>query len=228
MIRIFSRLAFICLAFRFMSPSAAAIIIQPVVIQTVHVGDVGNASDTNGMGAVKYRYSIGEFELTTAQYTAFLNAVAATDTNGLYNPSMGTDFPRVGISRSGVSGSYTYAVIGNGNVPVNDMTWGSVARFCNWLQNGQPVGPEGPGTTETGSYTLNGAVTRAALMAVTRNPGAGWVIPTVDEWYKAAYYKGGGTNAGYWIYPTQSNTPPINTLPDTGNHANFFDQFQTG
>lgn len=32
----------------------------------------------------------------------------------------------------------------------------------------------------------------------------------------------------YWTYPTQSNTGPINSLPDTGNHANFFNQFGTG
>ena len=25
-----------------------------------------------------------------------------------------------------------------------------------------------------------------------------WLLPIESEWYKAAYYKGGGTNAGYW------------------------------
>ncbi len=39
--------------------------------------------------------------------------------------------------------------------------WGDAARFANWLENGQPTGPEGTGTTETGSYTLNGAMTTA-------------------------------------------------------------------
>lgn len=40
--------------------------------------------------------------------------------------------------------------------------------------------------------------------------------------YKAAYYKGGGTNAGYWTYPTKSNTTPSNILSSTGtNNANF-------
>ena len=42
-------------------------------------------------------------------------------------------------------------------------------------------------------------------MAITRNAGATYFIPSENEWYKAAYYKGGGTNAGYWTYPTQSN-----------------------
>ena len=43
-----------------------------------------------------------------------------------------------------------------------------------------------------------------------------------DEWYKAAYYKGGSKNAGYWNYPTCSNTPPGNDLNDaSGNNANY-------
>ena len=96
-------------------------------------------------------------------------------------------------------------------------------RFCNWLTNGQPNAAEGNGTTETGSYTLNGATTDAALMTITRNTGANYVIPTEDEWYKAAYYKGGGTNTGYWAYPTQSNTTPSNVLSMTGtNNANYY------
>ena len=58
------------------------------------------------------------------------------------------------------------------------------------------------------------------MMAVTRNRGAAFFLPSENEWYKAAYYKGGGTNAGYWTYPTESNTAPGNTLPDGGNSAN--------
>ncbi len=103
---------------------------------------------------------------------------------------------------------------------------GRVCPICghdSWCSvNGQPTGPEGNGTTETGLYTLNGATSNAALMAITRNSGAGYAIPTENEWYKAAYYKGGGTNAGYWAYPTQSNSTPNNLLLMTGtNNANF-------
>lgn len=35
-------------------------------------------------------------------------------------------------------------------------------------------------------------------------------VPSENEWYKAAFYKGGGTDAGYWAYPTQSDLPPTN------------------
>jgi formylglycine-generating enzyme required for sulfatase activity len=59
-------------------------------------------------------------------------------------------------------------------------------------------------------------------MAVTRSSTATWVLPTVDEWYKAAYYAGGGTNAGYWTYATQSNDVPSNVLSSAGtNNENY-------
>ena len=32
-----------------------------------------------------------------------------------------------------------------------------------------------------------------------------WAIVSEDEWYKAAYYKGGGNDVGFWDYPTQSD-----------------------
>ena len=68
------------------------------------------------------------------------------------------------------------------------------------------------------------------LMGITRKPTATYAIPSEDEWYKSAYYKSGGTNAGYWTYATKGDVVPINTLiyPDPGNHANFFDAAHTG
>ena len=60
-----------------------------VEVETVHVGNPGNAGDRNGYGAVDYEYNIGKYEVTTGQYCEFLNAVAATDTYGVYNTLMG-------------------------------------------------------------------------------------------------------------------------------------------
>jgi formylglycine-generating enzyme required for sulfatase activity len=170
---------------------------------------------------------MGTYDVTLAQYTAFLNAVAKTDTYGLYNQYMGEDYPTVGISQSGSSGNYSYSVTGSApgaaNMPVYNESWLDAARFCNWLQNGQPTsGTEGAGTTETGAYTLNGDTTSGTE---SRNAGATYFIPNENEWYKAAYYKSGGTNAGYWTYPTQSNTAPGNSLAlalSTSNEANYY------
>jgi formylglycine-generating enzyme required for sulfatase activity len=203
-----------------------------ITMAMVTVGDPGNAADTTGYGAVGYTYQIGKYDVTTAQYTAFLNAVATTsDPYGLYYPSMasvGALIYGCGITQSGSAGSYTYTVAtAYQNFPVNFITWGDAARFSNWLQNGQPSGSEGNGTTETGAYTLSGGTSNAALMAVARNATATYFIPTENEWYKAAYYNGGSTNVGYWTYPTKSNTAPGNTLPDTGNNANYYNNGHT-
>jgi formylglycine-generating enzyme required for sulfatase activity len=82
----------------------------------VTVGNPGNANDTGGTfnGAVNYSYQIGKYDVTIGQYTAFLNAVAATDTYSLYNASMASDLNVAGISRTGGSGSYSYSVMNNG------------------------------------------------------------------------------------------------------------------
>ena len=74
-----------------------------------------------------------------------------------------------------------------------------------------------------------GAATDDALGAVTHNATARYVIPTENEWYKAAYYDprttaqgGPPSDSHYWQYPTSSNTNPTASVP-TGaiNSANY-------
>jgi formylglycine-generating enzyme required for sulfatase activity len=199
----------------------------------VTVGNPGNVADPNtgGLyGSVPYVYQMGTYDVTLGQYCQFLNAVAtASDPYGLYSPYMAPNVlsyfsVNLGITQSSTEGGYSYSVTGNGNVPVFLINWGDAARFCNWLQNGQPTGPEGNGTTEAGAYTLSGATSNAALMAVTRNAGATYFIPSENEWYKAAYYDPtlNGGAGGYWTYPTKSNSVPSNVLSTTGtNNANY-------
>jgi formylglycine-generating enzyme required for sulfatase activity len=202
---------------------------QAAVIDTVPVGNPGNAADTHGAGygAVTDSYNIGKYEVTAGQYTEFLNAVAKTDTYGLYNTTMlRTDYGS-GITQSGSYGSYVYSVASNyANRPVNYVSWGDAARFANWLTNGQPTGAQGLTTTENGSYYLNGAINSAALMAVTRKTvaqGGRYYIPTENEWYKAAYHKNDGVTGNYWDYPTSSDTAPGQDMADaSGNNANYW------
>ncbi len=225
--RIFASLMVICATSHLALHSASA-----VTINWVPVGNAGNANDSTGYGAVAYDYSIDKYDITVGQYTEFLNAVAKTDTYGLYNPSMGTDLHIAGISRSNSSGSYTYSVIGSSaNLPITYVNWGDAARFANWLQNGQPglggpAVPQNASSTEDGAYTLNGATSDAALNAITRNADATIFIPSESEWYKAAYYdptlnSGAG---GYYQYPFSSNTVPTSAMPgSTPNTGNFHD-----
>ena len=126
-----------------------------------------------------------------------------------------------GISRSGVSGSYSYSVIGSANHPVTYVSWGDAARFANWLHNGQPTGLQNASTTEDGAYTLERGAIRCGLNAVTRNAGATWFIPTENEWYKAAYYRPPAA-VHIILYPTGSNLAPTASGPTAlANHANF-------
>jgi len=203
-----------------------------VTIDFVTVGKPGNPSDAShivGLGAVAYEYGIGMYEITVGQYCEFLNAVADDDTYGLYADAMWSDDHGCKIQRTGSSGSYAYTVPDPNRInrPVNYVDWGDAVRFCNWLHNGQPTGAQDLTTTEDGSYFLDGATSSAALTAVTRATDATYVIPSGDEWYKAAYFDplvaaGAG---GYFDYPTRSNAEPNNVVadPDPGQNANFKD-----
>jgi len=186
-------------------------------IETVLVGNAGNGNDpATGYGSVASAYRIGKYEVTVGQYTEFLNSVAATDTYRLYNPGMTTDHFVAGIARSGVSGNYQYSVIGSANHPITFIDWGDAARFANWLHNGQPHGTQRAGTTETGAYTLNGAMGSSALIAIKRNSCATWFIPSEAEWYKAAYHQPaaqGGDSDDYWAYPMRTNSTPYSDQP---------------
>ena len=219
--------------------TCVSIVHAGVVIETVTVGNPGNAGELSGdgaggwgpdriCGAVGYTYKIDKFEVTAGQYAEFLNAVAATDTYGLYTLSMGNG---CAITQTGEAGSYTYDFSGRPSGteadwvdrPVNYVSWGDAARFANWLHNGKPTGAQDLTTTEDGSYFLDGAMSDPELLAITREPDATWVIPSEDEWYKAAYHDNDGVTGNYFDYPTSSDSVPSNDLvdPDPGNNATF-------
>ena len=167
------------------------------------VGDPGNACDPQSagcFGAVAERYRISKREVTNAQYAEFLNAVAVSDTNGLYNTSMGSGLG--GITRSGGSGAFVYTTIaGRADMPVSYVSFYDAARFANWLHNGQPTGPQNVATTEDGAYTLSpGGISSNSIV---RNPGALVFVPSEDEWYKAAYYS--PSTRVYFDYPARSD-----------------------
>ena len=202
-----------------------------VTIDWVTVGDPGNTADTTGTpnpaGAVAAAFQIMKYEFTNQQYTDFLNSVdgGGTNPNSVYNTSMGIN-TRGGISfTSGASPGSKYATKTDmGDKPVNYVSWWDAARVSNWLFNGAT----GTSSTETGAYTLVGG--QISGTAPAANPGASYLLPTEDQWYKAAYYKGGSTNADYWDYATQRDTAPtpvtagsigIGSSGSTGNFANY-------
>lgn len=213
-----------------------------ITIPTVLIGNAGNVADPftgNLYGSVAYEYKIGATEVTNAQYAAFLNAVAATDTFTLYNTNMAGPFG--GITRSGSPGSYTYGTIsGRANNPVNFVSFWETTRFANWLHNGQPTGAQDDTTTEDGAYTLTPSGISANT--ITRNAGWEWAVTSENEWYKAAFHQpasSGGDSDNYWQYATSSNFVPStsqanyasiigNTAPVGSYAANFYGTFDMG
>jgi len=108
------------------------------------------------------------------------------------------------------------------NRPVNYVSYWDSCRFANWLHNGQPTGLQTALTTEDGAYTISGYNDWDGH-TIQRKAGWKWAITSEDEWYKAAYYKGGSASAGYWDYPTSSDSAPGQDMADTsGNNANYY------
>ncbi len=233
-----------------------------ITLNSVRVGNSGNPGDTrypsgevSSFGGVSYEYEFGVYEVTAKQYKVFLEAVAETDPYGLYNAEMNVNSNAFGcnIVRTGSSGSYQYSVSSAWeNRPVNFVSWADAVRLANWMHNGQ-----GSGDTETGSYDLTGTHPYynpdgsvndepgliAALQEIMRKPYATWVIPSEDEWYKAAYHANDGVTGNYYDYPTTTNgalryvhdgavQPPdipfVEGGIDPGNSATYDGVFEPG
>lgn len=165
--------------------------IRGIDIEFVSIGNPGNAADTGGTpgcGAVGYEYRIGKYEITNAQWNAF-TAVAGAPKG---NPTLAYD---TSVYYRGVQ------------QPTNNVSWYEAAQFCNYLTSGnKSLGAYQLGTD--GSITINRA---AALSAY----GTVYVIPTENEWYKAAYFKPNGS--GYSLYANG-----LNTIPAADNGWNYY------
>jgi hypothetical protein len=177
---------------------ASADNIQGINIDFVNIGNAGNAGNTlvmydgtTGYGAVGYNYRIGKYEVTNAQWNAFTAAVGApTGNDGGYN----------------VSAFYTGA-----QQPANKVSWYEAAQFCNYLTSGDK---------SKGAYQFSGNNTNpGSFLSIDRissisTYGTTYVIPTQDEWYKAAYFKPDGS--GYSRYANG-----LNTIPAADNGWNY-------
>ena len=104
------------------------------------IGEPGNACDPQAQGcfgAVAAVNRISKTEVSNAQYTEFLNAVAMTDPNALYNVRMGSIGIEGGITRCSSPGSFTYSTIASReSVPVVHASFYYALQSINWLHNG--------------------------------------------------------------------------------------------
>ena len=174
-----------------------------VSVDFVTVGDAGNTADT--------RYDSTGYGAVGYNYNI-----------GTYEVSENQWDTVAGITGDLLDDSGYWS---GGDLPVGHISWHEAAMFCNWLTSGDVT---------QGTYTIDGAglVTSINRASAQSTYGTAYFIPTEDEWYKAAYYKGGGTNAGYWDYPTQHalSSPPdgIDFFGDATFDAVFNDGYAQG
>ena len=165
-------------------------------IEFVTIGNTGNAADNTGApnpaGAVAYQYGIGKFEVSEDMINKFNASQSLQISKDLRSTAK----------------------------PATSITWNEAARFVNWLN------------TSTGGFaaykfTTGGVNDNIALWTVSdvddydptnpyRSKRATYVLPSYNEWYKAAYYN--PSNSTYYDYTTSSNTAP--TAVASGTAAN--------
>lgn len=188
------RLLGISLCVCIISITASGITVRGIDLEFVTIGGPGNPGDTRtnfpdkanpyGCGAVNYMYQIGKYEITNGQWDTFVSLAGAPTGN----PSEAYD-----------ESAYYPGV----NIPANEVSWYEVLQFCNYLTSGDKT---------QGAYLFSGdnsnpgdylGIDRPTALATY---GTIYVIPTEDEWYKAAYYTGSGYSTyanGTDIAPTQ-------------------------
>jgi len=171
----------------------------------------GNASDQSnatlsGFGKVKYPYMIAKYPVTNCEYAEFLNSVASTgvtfsDVNSVYSPLMSGCYGGINKITCGTTNAY-YVQECMDHKPVRFLPTFAALRYTNWIENNKAPGWN---SAISGTYSVNSS------NAGVRKDCAKYFILSLDEWYKAAYYKGsnsGDTNAGYWKYSTKASISP--------------------
>ena len=168
-------------------------------IDFVTIGNPGNADDTSGspnpVGKVDSTYRIGQFEISEDM----IDKANAQSSLNITHDNRGA------------------------NKPATSISWFEAAQFVNWLNTNS-------GSTE--AYKFNGSTFELWQPGdagynpdnLFRNSQAEYFLPSVDEWYKAAYYDPAG--GLYYDYPTGSNTAPTaiasGTAVDTAVHSQSF------
>lgn len=176
--------------------------------------------DCQAIGAVDHRYGIGRLEVTVRQWVTFLNTV---DPHGLnphrlwtrgQSPSTWPEYGQVERRAEARDGEhYRVASKAWADKPYGFATFLSAARFVNALDNGKILRKRQSSLhgVDYVTYVVRLSARDGRGMynlhnpATTRTRHQGFVVPSQDEWVKAAYFdpSGGGT-LSYWKYPTNA------------------------
>lgn len=166
---------------------AQADTIRGLDMSFVGIGNAGNAASTNtGYGAVNYNYGIATYEVTIDQFTK----------------------ARAMDSRVGDGNEDHWNTVST-NAPATMVSWFEAAKFCNWLTSGDAY--SGAYQFDIGGGLTN-VMTREQVLA---DGGVFYVLPTENEWYKAAYY----TGSGYSLYANGTSAAPGASDARYGNNT---------
>ena len=203
------------------NPAAAIVPFQDAIYPTCAQSGAANCLS---VGAVARRYRIGRLEVTVRQWVKFLNTAdpAGRNRHRLYSASESSaSWPKYGQinfrAKARRGRHYSVAFAQWADKPYGFANFLRAARFANSVENGQILSrgtvTEGrvrvtryrirlSPTTERGMYDL-----RDTRNGPTRARARGFVIPSQDEWIKAAYFDpAGGGQYSYWKYPTNPGT----------------------
>ncbi|MFZ4470164.1 MAG: SUMF1/EgtB/PvdO family nonheme iron enzyme [Pirellula sp.] len=171
-------------------------------MEFVTIGNAGNAADTTGIpnpaGAVGYEYGIGKFEVSEDMITKF----NASQSLQITKDTRGTAKPATNVS------------------------WNEAARFVNWLNTS--TGGFAAYNFTTGGVNDNIAVWTASdtfdydAANPYRSLRATYVLPSYNEWYKAAYYN--PTNSTYYNFANGSDTAPGAVASGTADNTAVYNQ----
>ncbi|MFZ4694171.1 MAG: formylglycine-generating enzyme family protein [Verrucomicrobiia bacterium] len=173
----------------------------------VTVGNPGNAVDDTGYGAVADTFRMGTYEVS----------------RDMINKA--NDLGNLGVTLADMA---PYG--GNGvDKPATGVSWNEAARFVNWLNVNAGYTAaykfnvqSGGGGYSANAYLVLWAPTDVGYNAsnLYRNSNAKYVLPSENEWYKAAFYSLGGT---YYNYATGSDAIPTAVAGGTASGTAVYD-----
>lgn len=178
-------------------------------INFVDIGNPGNPADVSGnpnpAGSVSYGYRISTYEVSEQM----IDKANAEGGLGLTKDTRGADKPATSI------------------------TWNEAARFVNWLNTSKGFSPAYKFAINPGDANYAANINNNIVMWTASDPGynaanpyrnglAFYFLPSVDEWYKAAYYDAA---AGvYYDYATGSDSAPTAVASGTAAGSAVYTQ----
>lgn len=188
-------------------PAAAAIITfgsgsNEFSVEFVDIGHSGNADDVTGnpvaAGQVAYSYRIAKHETSWDMVNAFNASQSLQITQDSRDPGK----------------------------PSTRIDWNEAARFVNWLNTSK--GYQAAYRFDTDDIDDNLTVWNSSEAwqlggeNLFRHKNAKYWLPSVDEWYKAAYYD--PVTASYNNYPTLSGNAPYSVSSGTTVNTAVYNQ----